>query len=107
MSTQRKFFETLSACVDHYVARGYTADFLIPEDKNCLICVHNNQELAPEEFEIDEIYRFEGMTDPEDSSIVFAISSKDNSIKGLVINGYGATFSSKNAQLVEHLMRHV
>lgn len=102
---QRRVFETLSQAVDDLVKRGYTTDFLIPEDGECLLCTDNSLALSPEEFVIDEIYRFEGMTDPADESIVFAISSPKHQIKGMVINSFGADFGYRSSKLVEHLTK--
>jgi|SRR5690606_5925119 len=104
MKPQRSF-ETLSQAVDDLIKRGYTTDFLIPEDGDCLLCQDNSLELSPEEFVIDEIYRFEGMTDPADESIVFAISSAKHQVKGLVINSFGADFGYRSSKLVEHLSK--
>jgi len=98
-------YDTLSEAVNDLIRRGYTADFLIINEKDCLIC--NNLELSPEEFVIDEVHRFEGMTDPADESIIFAISSSVHNLKGLVINSYGADFGYRSSKLVEHLRKHL
>ncbi|KQR70198.1 hypothetical protein [Pedobacter sp. Leaf176] len=45
----------------------------------------------PEDFLIDKFYRFEGTSDPEDESILYAISSTDGKIKGLLVDGYGTS----------------
>jgi hypothetical protein len=99
-------YDTLSQAVDDLLKRGYTADFLVETEKECLICKSNSLELSPDDFVIDEVYRFEGMTDPADESIVFAISSPKYNMKGLVINGFGAEFGYRSSKLVEHLNRH-
>ncbi len=100
-------YDTLSEAVNDLAKRGYTTDFLMHEEKDCLYCSHNSLELSPDEFTIDEVYRFEGMTDPADESIVFAISSAKFNIKGLVINSFGANFSYRSSKLVEHLHKHL
>ncbi len=105
MAQQVRNYETLSEAVNDLQARGYTTDFLIPEDGECLLCRDNSLELSPDEFVIDEIYRFEGMTDPADESIVFAISSAAHQVKGMVINSFGADFGYRSSKLVEHLNR--
>ncbi len=106
MALQRnKSYDTLSEAVNDLQNLGYTEDFLIREDGECLYCAQNALELSSDEFVIDGIYRFEGMTDPADESILFAISSKDNLIKGLVINSFGAEFSYRSSKLVEELYR--
>lgn len=99
-------YDTLSEAVDDLIRRGYTEDFLAMEEKDCLYCNQHSLELSPEEFEIDEVYRFEGMTDPADESIVFAISSPKHNIKGTVINSFGADFGYRSSKLVEHLKQH-
>lgn len=100
-------YDTLSEAVNDLAKRGYTADFLMHEEKDCLYCSRNSLELSPDDFTIDEVYRFEGMTDPADESIVFAISSAKFNIKGLVINSFGANFSYRSSKLVEHLHKHL
>jgi hypothetical protein len=108
MSDKKNYsYDTLSQAVNDLIARGYTTDFLIQDEKDCLYCNNGTLELSPDEFEIDEIYRFEGMTDPDDESIVFAISSKKHNVKGLVINSFGADFGFRSSKLVEHLKRHL
>ena len=103
----QRSYDTLSEAVNDLVKRGYTTDFLIHDEKECLYCRDNSLELSPEEFMIDEVYRFEGMTDPGDESIVFAISSPQNNIKGLVINSFGADFGYRSSKLVKRLKKHL
>lgn len=103
----RHHYDTLSEAVNDLLKRGYTTDFLVSSEKDCLLCRDGSQELSPEDFEIDEVYRFEGMTDPADESIVFAISSESKGIKGMVINSFGADFGYRSSRLVEHLRKHL
>lgn len=102
---QRYVYDTLSEAVNDLQKRGYTHDFLIPEDKECIYCIEKSLELSPDDFKIEEIYRFEGMTDPGDESIVFAIASDEYDIKGLVINSFGADFGYRSSKIVEDLYR--
>jgi hypothetical protein len=76
---------------------------LITETKGCVECKKPVFELPANEFVIDEIHRFEGMTDPGDESIVFAISSIRTNVKGLVVNAFGADFGFRSSKLVEDL----
>ena len=61
---------------------------------------------ASAQFEIDEFHRFEGMSDPEDQSIVHAISSVDGHIKGILVSAYGAYASGLTQELVRKLATH-
>jgi hypothetical protein len=64
---------------------GYTEDFNIRFDS--LIC--GDVCLVPSQFEVDQTFRFEGNTNPSDEAILYAISSLDGKIKGVVVNSYG------------------
>jgi hypothetical protein len=53
-----------------------------------LECPSFKIELHPEDFQIDQHYRFEGMSSPDDNSILYAISSTKG-LKGLLVDAYG------------------
>lgn len=91
-----KNYETVSEAVNDLYKRGYTHDFNLGED--CLVC-GETLSLSPEEFEIDELHRFEGMTDPGDEMIVYAISSKKGTEKGVLVNGYGL-YADKDSSII-------
>src|SRR5580698_1014572 len=90
-------YETMNEAVNDLMKRGYEHDFNIEDDS--ILLKKNDLRLSPEEFEIDEIYRFEGETDPGDENIVYAISSKSRNMKGILVNAYG-TYSDGNAYKV-------
>ena len=81
-----KSYDTLSEAVQDLQRRGYTYDFNLRP--HCLECASLKLELDPEDFEVDEIHRFEGMSSTDDNSILYAISSK-NGIKGTLVDAYG------------------
>lgn len=86
--------------------RGFTHDFNIHEEADCLICTNTMTQLSPEEFEIVETYRFEGDTDPADEMIVFAISSIKHNLKGVLLNAYGVYADGATSKIVEKLAKH-
>lgn len=63
-------------------------------------------ELSPDDFEIDDFYRFEGESDPGDAMIVYAISSKSNKLKGIVVNAYGVYADITSSAIVKKLNAH-
>jgi len=97
-------YPTLSAAVDGLRTRGYTTDLSLEE--NGLRCSGNELLLHPEDFHIDEFYRFEGESDPADESIVYAISAPGRSIKGVLVNGLGIYGSSLTQAMVAKLATH-
>ncbi|MBI3510247.1 MAG: phosphoribosylpyrophosphate synthetase [Bacteroidetes bacterium] len=96
-----KSYETMSEAVNDLVKRGYDHDFNI--EKEFLICEAENFRLSPDEFCIDEIYRFEGDTDPGDENIVYAISSEKKGVKGILVNAFGPYTDSLSAEIVAKL----
>lgn len=79
-------YETLSEALDGLKERGYTENFNLQSD--CLECRALSLQLHPEDFRIDEYHRFEGDSNPDDNSVVYAISSKDG-VKGVLVDAYG------------------
>jgi len=95
-----KTFETLSEAISALVVKGYANDFnLHPE---WIECAPLNVKFKPEEFHVDEVHRFEGMTNPDDSSVLYAISSTSG-VKGLLVDAYGAYAESLSALMIERL----
>jgi hypothetical protein len=79
-------YDNLVEAIKDLQLRGYTYDFNLKP--KCLECASLKIEIHPEDFKVDETYRFEGMSSTDDNSILYAISSK-NSIKGLLVDAYG------------------
>jgi hypothetical protein len=81
-----KSFDTLTEAVEDLKKRGYLLDFNVREIY--LENVEKGVQLSPSEFEITEVYRFEGNTDPGDEMVIYAIESHDG-LKGMLVNAYG------------------
>lgn len=79
-------YDTLSEAINDLQLRGYTYDFNL--EPKCLKCSSLELQIHPEEFNVDELHRFEGMSSTDDNSILYAISSK-NGLKGLLVDAYG------------------
>lgn len=81
--------------------QGYTLDFNLKQ--NCLTCLVGNYTLLHDEFHIDKSFRFDANTDPDDESILYAISSEKYNIKGILVNGYGTSAEPHTNEMVEKL----
>ena len=91
-------YDTVSEAVNGLKSRGFTTDFNL--DENCLVC--HSDKINPDEFQIVEIYRFEGNSDPSDEAVVYAIESK-NGMKGVLVNGYGVSSNSLSDEMARKL----
>jgi len=96
----RKTYSTLSEATNDLKTRGYKEDFNLKPD--CVECNSLQLKLSPEDFEVDEFYRFEGMSSTDDNSIVFAISSKEG-VKGILVDAYGVYAESLNDAMIRRL----
>lgn len=99
-----KNFGTLSETINELVKLGYTHDFNLKGD--CIVCHITNITLSPDDFQIDKFYRFEGDSDPEYQSILYAISSTKFDVKGTLVNGYGISSDETTTKLIEKLSTH-
>src|SRR5450432_800029 len=97
-------YDTVSNALNSLKTRGYTRDFNIAFDK--LICSETNECLNPHEFEITEVYRFEGESNPSDEAVVYAIESKDEKMKGALVNAYGMYADAISDDMVKKLSIH-
>ena len=95
-----KNYRTLSEATNDLRARGYNVDFNLRA--TCVECPSHNLQFHPEDFTIDEFYRFEGMSNPSDNSIVYAISSKTG-IKGVLVDAYGVYAENLNDAMIKKL----
>ncbi len=97
-------YDTVSTALTSLKARGFTKDFNIAFDK--LICLESKECLNPHEFEITEIYRFEGESDPSDEAVVYAIESVSGNMKGVFVNGYGVYSDNISDKMLKKLSMH-
>jgi hypothetical protein len=95
-------YDTVVDAVQGLKQRGYSIDFNL--EAECISCPSGR--LKPSEFEITEVYRFEGASDPADEAIVYAIESKEGR-KGVLVNGFGISADGIGEEMVEKLsVRH-
>ncbi len=91
-------YETMSGAVNGLKRRGYTLDFNLQE--NCLVCQTGKFDVA--DFEITEVHRFEGNTDPADAAVVYAVEGHHGE-KGVLVTGYGTSSEGMSAEMAKKL----
>src|SRR5690348_4413414 len=95
-------YDTVTAAVRGLNDRGYTTDFSLAG--NCL--AYNNDNYHPEDFEIVEVYRYEGNSDPADEAVVYAIEGR-NGEKGVLVTGFGPTSETMTLEMAKKLSMHL
>ncbi|HZG23706.1 MAG TPA: phosphoribosylpyrophosphate synthetase [Chitinophagaceae bacterium] len=97
-------FDSLKDALEDLVTRGYTEDFDLECD--CLVSQREKLRLHPEDFNIDEFYRFEGDSNPDDSSVIFAISSNQG-VRGVLIDAYGVYAENLTPEMSKKLTERI
>lgn len=79
-------FASLSQAVTSLDKRGFTAQFVFRD--GVFRDIKTKQTYRPDDLAIVEYHRFEGVLNPADTSIVFAIEVK-NKKRGVLVMNYG------------------
>jgi hypothetical protein len=97
-------YETLVDATNDLMKRGYISNLSLEGDT--IDDKAQNIHMAADEFEIDEFYRFEGASNPADTSIVYAVSSPKYNLKGILVNAYGAYANDSSSAIGAKLHHH-
>ena len=95
---------SLSVAIQDLLKQGFTEDFNLFE--NGIESKKYRTQWLAEELEVIKFYRFEGMTDPGDSTILYLIET-NNGKKGLLVDAYGADSSAVSYEMIKKLKMHV
>ena len=95
--------DTLIETLEELKAKGYTYDFNLTAHA---LEIHKEDgvklALSPEDFTIVDIFRFEGMSNPSDSSILYVIESCDG-LKGTLVSSYGMYSDAMSNEMIKKL----
>ncbi|MBC7914973.1 MAG: phosphoribosylpyrophosphate synthetase [Pyrinomonadaceae bacterium] len=94
-------YQTVVEALNGLKQRGFTLDFNLAN--GTLHSSSENINLQPEDFQISNIYRFEGPSDPADNTIIYAIESAKYNVKGVFLNGYGVYSDDVSEELLKKL----
>ncbi|MCB0668517.1 MAG: phosphoribosylpyrophosphate synthetase [Saprospiraceae bacterium] len=95
-----KDYETLIQAIEDLKKSGYTYDFNLMD--NGIKCAEITTSFGPNDFNVEHVYRFEGMSNPSDSSILYVIQTLSG-VKGLLVDSYGAYSGEVSEELLEKL----
>ena len=84
--------------IDKFVKEGFTSSYKMEDGK--LKDLETEKLFSPKEVTIYDEYRYEGMSNPSDMSILYALKTKDGN-KGTLLIPYGPT---ADIQLADFMM---
>jgi len=92
--------ETLERVVDELSRRGYTEHFKAVEGG--LQALGTGQRFEPKNLVIREYYRFEGISDPDDMAIAYAIESRSG-VRGILIDAFGVYSDPTTSEVLKRV----
>ena len=91
-------YGTVSEAISALRKQGFTIDFNLHE--NDLVSAPHRY--AVEDFEIVDVYRYEGDSDPGDEATVYALESRKG-VKGILVTGYGVSSDNFTTEILKKL----
>src|SRR6476620_9825777 len=92
--------KTLTSCTNSLLKKGYATQFKAL--KHGLKSLTTEKIYQPEEVKITNFYRFEGESDPADSSVLYAIETTSGE-KGTLTDAYGAYSDAHVAKFIKEV----
>ncbi len=77
---------SLEQCLTKLEGKGYTEQFKVEKDK--LVAVKKKSKYKAKDVKAANFFRFEGISDPDDTSVLYAIETTDG-VKGTLTDAYG------------------
>jgi hypothetical protein len=76
----------MDKCMNKLEAEGYTDQYKVEKGK--LHDLTNDKKYKPKDVKAVNFYRFEGISNPDDMSILYAIETSDGR-RGMLVDAYG------------------
>jgi len=92
------WMKDLASCTMQMKQEGYKEDFQVNEE-GYMTTFDRTKRYSPEDVSIVSFYRFEGVSDPGDNTILYVIETNDGT-KGTLVDGYGAYADENVARFI-------
>ncbi len=93
-------YSSLSVAIEDLQKEGFTEDFNLIEEG--IESKALKMQWKAGDLEVIKFYRFEGMTDPGDNTILYLIETQGDK-KGLLVDAYGADQGPISPEMIEKL----
>jgi hypothetical protein len=93
-------YETLVEATEDLAKRGFTVNFSV--NKRGELQQGGGKTYAEHEVKLVEFHRFDGMTNPSDDSIIYAVETNTGE-KGTVVDAYGADGSEWTSKFMNEI----
>jgi hypothetical protein len=94
---------SITECLDILQRKGFVDQFRV--EAGGMVSTSGGKKYAPDDALAVDFFRFEGITDPEDMSILYAIETVDGK-KGTLIDAYGLYADPEVSEFVKEMEIH-
>lgn len=105
MESSTRKMETVSQYVNWARSEGFDLDFYVNDDK-LQVQDHDGEKYGVKDAKIVGFLRFEGESDPGDSSIAYMIETNDGS-RGTIVDAYGTYADSKVSKFLKQMYQDI
>jgi len=91
-------YGTVTEALKYFTEKGYLTDFNLKQ--NCISFKNENKD--QDHLKIVEVFRYEGASNPDDESTVYAIESSSG-IKGVLVTGYSYDHNQCTQDILDKL----
>lgn len=93
--------DTLTAATDRFIQGGFRANFHLRDGKIISHACPTAHE--PEDLIVEEVARFEGASDPDDESAIFALRCLQHGTRGTLATSYGPAADPADQDIIHRL----
>jgi hypothetical protein len=97
------YMTSLQQCMEKLEGEGYTDQYKVEKDR--LINLTLQKKYKAKEVQAVNFYRFEGISNPDDMSILYAIETSDGR-KGTLIDAYGLYADEATGKFMQSVEIH-
>lgn len=93
--------DTLAEAIERLEREGYTESFQV--EAPGIRATKDGRLLEPRELVTREVVRFEGTSNPDDESILFALETRDGSLRGTLSTSFGPRSDPEAVEVIRAL----
>ena len=94
-------YDTLAEASVELKQRGFNANLKVNENQKMVDSDGNQFDAS--QVTLVEFHRFEGMSNPADSSIIYAVEVRESNNKGMIIQSFGAETKYDQAEFIKKI----
>lgn len=94
------YMKSLNTCLNRMVLDGYDHDFKAVDEG--LQSLKTEKIYTPRDVTVKNFFRFEGQSDPDDNTILYAIETNDGA-KGTLVDAYGPYADAKISEFMKEV----